>query len=269
MAKKKSKKKAKKKVAKKETAKKEPPKKKTKKKAQKKLKGLCFVLMPFREPFDTYFDAIITPAIKATGLKPIRGDSVFMSTSIVGDIWKKTQQAKVLIAELTEKNANVFYELGLAHAIGKPVILISESMDDVPFDLRNYRVITYDKDIPTWGVNLQKNIEDFLKATLSDPVAAVPSMFRRPVKSQAPRESETSLRLKALERKFDSLNRKQPGRRVEIEIDPDEARDMLRRYHEMGFPPSEIIDRLTKRGVPEPWVLKQLEEYRHRLRRHR
>ncbi len=256
-----AKKKAKKKVAKKETAKKEPPKKKTKKKAKKKLKGLCFVLMPFKEPFDTYFDAIITPAIKATGLKPIRGDSVFMSTSIVGDIWKKTQQAKVLIADLTEKNANVFYELGLAHAIGKPVILISESMGDVPFDLRNYRVITYDKDVPTWGVDLQKNIEDFLKATLSDPAEAVPSMFRKPVKSQAPSESATSLRLKALERKFDSLNRKQSGRSDKRTIDPEEAEHLLIECIRAELPPEMIFAKLSRRGVPEVWILDNLRKY--------
>ncbi len=256
---------AKKKVAKKKATKKKATKKKvTKKVTKKKPKDMCFVLMPFKEPFDTYFDAIISPAIEATGLDPVRGDSVFMSTSIVGDIWKKTQQAKVLIAELTEKNANVFYELGLAHALGKPVILISESMDDVPFDLRNYRVITYDKDNPTWGVDLQENIEDFLKATLANPIEAVPSVFRKPVKSQAPSESETSLKLKALERKIDSLNRKQPDR-SDKSIGPDEVRRRIRQYIDMGISVAEIIDRLERRRVPEGFILHVLEEYQHKL----
>ncbi len=60
----------------------------------------------------------------------IRGDSLFLPTPIMGDIWKMIQDAKVVLAELTSKNANVFYELGLAHAIGKPVVLISETMQD-------------------------------------------------------------------------------------------------------------------------------------------
>jgi hypothetical protein len=84
---------------------------------------------------------------------------------------------------LTDKNANVFYELGLAHAIGKPVILISEKIDDVPFDLRNYRVITYDKNNPAWGDELHSKIIEFLKATVSEPIEAVPTMFRKIVKS--------------------------------------------------------------------------------------
>ena len=252
---------AKKKVAKKKVAKKKVAKKKV---AKKKTKELCFVLMPFKEPFDTYFDVIISPAIDIVGLEPIRGDSVFMSSSIVGDIWKKTQKAKVLIAELTEKNANVFYELGLAHAIGKPVILISENMEDVPFDLRNYRVITYDKDNPAWGNELRSKIEDFLKATLSDPVEAVPSMFRKPVKSQAPSESETSLRLTALERKVNSIVGKDYRKsREKSGIGPDEAKDLLNKYIHMGLSIESILDRLSLQGVPEHWIMNNLKDYRH------
>ena len=67
------------------------------------------------------------------------------------DIWDYTQRAKILLADLTGKNANVFYELGLAHAAGKPVILVTGSIDDVPFDLRALRVIEYDKNAPDWG----------------------------------------------------------------------------------------------------------------------
>jgi nucleoside 2-deoxyribosyltransferase len=59
------------------------------------------------------------------------------------DIWKQINQAKVVIADLTFKNPNVFYELGLAHAIGKPVVLIAQTIDDIPFDLRSVRIVIY------------------------------------------------------------------------------------------------------------------------------
>src|SRR4051794_25970671 len=118
----------------------------------------CFVLSPFKEPFDSYFSKIIKPAVEANGFYAVRGDSLFRPATIMDDIWSGIQSAKLLVAELTERNANVFYELGLAHAISKPVILISQSMEDVPFDLRAIRVLIYDKDVPDWGLRLRKAI---------------------------------------------------------------------------------------------------------------
>ena len=114
--------------------------KKANKKKRKKSKGTCFVLMPFKEPYDAYFATIIRPAVTAAGLEVVRGDSLFRPSPIMADVWRMIQDAKVLVAELTEKNANVFYELGLAHAVGKPVVLIAETLADVPFDLQSLRV---------------------------------------------------------------------------------------------------------------------------------
>lgn len=188
-------------------AKKRPAKKKAapKKKTAKQTDGTCFVVMPFRDPFGLYYNAIIDPAIRKAGLDPLRGDSLFLPTPIMGDIWKMIQDAKVVLAELTSKNANVFYELGLAHAIGKPVVLISETMEDVPFDLQALRVITYDKNDPKWGDKLRAKVIKTLKAAITEPVEAVPPMFRKKVKSQAPPDSEFSLRLSKLERQMTSV----------------------------------------------------------------
>ena len=59
-------------------------------------------------------------------------------------VWSGIKTAKVLVAELTTKNPNVFYELGWAHALKKPVVLVSSNEEDVPFDLHHIRVIYYD-----------------------------------------------------------------------------------------------------------------------------
>jgi hypothetical protein len=182
-----------------------------KKKGSKKTIGTCFVLMPFKEPFDTYYTLIIKPAVVAAGLACLRGDSLFRPSPIMGDIWTMIQNAKVLVAELTEKNANVFYELGLGHAIGKPIVLMSETIEDVPFDLQPLRVIIYDKDDPAWGAKLRNNLTAFLADTISNPTNAVPSMFRKRVKSQAPEEAETSTRLLALERQISALRADELG----------------------------------------------------------
>ncbi len=174
-------------------------------KPPKKALGTCFVLMPFKEPFDTYFESIIKPAVHAARLDPDRGDSLFRPSPIMADIWQMIQDSKVLVAELTEKNANVFYELGLAHAIGKPVVLISDDLSDVPFDLQSLRVIIYDKNDPAWGTELKSNITESLGETLEDTASAVPSMFRKVVKSQAPTETKSDMRLDDLERRVAAL----------------------------------------------------------------
>jgi len=165
-----------------------------------KPRGNCFVMMPFGGFNDDYFKLIYEPAVKTAKLKCIRGDSIFRSSSIMSDIWSWVQEADVLLADLTGKNPNVFYELGLAHAIGKPVVLVSETMDDVPFDLKLYRVINYDKNIPDWNRELKKNITSSLNETMENPTEVIPDMFKDIVPSQAPQQDEIHTRLNVLER---------------------------------------------------------------------
>jgi hypothetical protein len=159
----------------------------------------CFVISPFGEPYDTYFIHIIKPAIESCDLYAVRGDSLYRPTTIVDDIWQGIREAKILVAELTDRNPNVFYELGLAHAVSKPVILISKSIDDVPFDLRSIRVLLYDKDHPEWGNKLKLNLTRALKEVIQSPTSAIPTTFKQPVKVNTPEEPETLLRLENLE----------------------------------------------------------------------
>src|SRR5262249_46573645 len=77
----------------------------------------CFVMMPFASPIGGYYKTVYEPAIKKAGLKAIRADDDMFSTGkIIDQIWSGIQSSKVLVAELTGRNPNVFYELGLAHA---------------------------------------------------------------------------------------------------------------------------------------------------------
>src|SRR2546423_9956655 len=105
-------------------------------KAQVSVGTTCFVVQPFVAPFGSYFESIFKPAIEQAGLTPVRADAeIFGTGKVIDQIWRGINAAKVLVAELTTKNPNVFYELGLAHALRKPVILISSNRDDVPFNL--------------------------------------------------------------------------------------------------------------------------------------
>lgn len=165
----------------------------------------CFVISPFGEPFDTYFSKILKPAIEKCGLFAVRGDSLFRPSTIVDDIWQSIQSASVLVAELTGRNANVFYELGLAHAISKPVVLLSQSIDDVPFDLRGIRTLVYDKDQPDWGQSLRAGLARAIREVLVNPALAVPSTFKDVVEAKRPAESEVLIRIEALEAAMRSM----------------------------------------------------------------
>lgn len=115
----------------------------------------CFVMMPFAMPLGGYYEAVYKPAIEKAGLQPVRADAeIFGAGQIMNQVWSGIRRAKVLVAELTTRNPNVFYELGLAHALKKPVVLISSNEDDVPFDLKHIRVIYYDVNDPFWGQKL-------------------------------------------------------------------------------------------------------------------
>ena len=121
----------------------------------------CFVMMPFSEPINSYYEKVFKPGVEKAGLMPIRADDeIFATGKIIDQIWMEINNAKVLIAELSNRNPNVFYELGIAHALKKPVVLVSSNDQDVPFDLRHIRVIYYDMSDPFWGVKLIDKIAE-------------------------------------------------------------------------------------------------------------
>ena len=147
----------------------------------------CFVMMPFGQWFDVYYKELFIPAIKEAGMEPLRADELFSTGTVIEQIWEQIEKAKILLADLTGKNANVFYELGLAHAAHKPVVFTSGKLDDVPFDLRHLRVIIYDIQDPFWGEKLKTSLIAYLKNAKNDPAKSIPQPFR-----QKAEERETS-----------------------------------------------------------------------------
>jgi len=103
---------------------------------------LCFILMPFSEPFDTIYKKYIKPTVEKK-FRIKRADTIFKSSEIIEDIWEYINKSKFIIADVTGKNANVFYELGMAHTVGKVVFIITMKKDDVPFDVKHRRSFEY------------------------------------------------------------------------------------------------------------------------------
>ncbi len=125
--------------------------------------NLCFVLMPFRPEMDEIYEDIIQPTIKELGMECKRADEIYHVGSIIDQIWYYIQVAGIIIADLTNRNPNVFYELGLAHASDKKVILLTQSIEDVPFDLRHLRCIEYDN-TPRGAKKLKQSLIETLKS---------------------------------------------------------------------------------------------------------
>ena len=89
-------------------------------------KPQVFVAMQFGAPFDTLYQEVIHPRADALGLNVVRIDEVAGAGIVFEDIKRQIAEAKVVIAEITAPNQNVFYELGYAHALNKPTILLAQ-----------------------------------------------------------------------------------------------------------------------------------------------
>jgi len=99
--------------------------------------------MPFAEEFVDVYQYLIAEGLESAGYIVKRADDIKSQNNIIGDIIEGIVSSDLVVADLTGANPNVYYELGIAHALNKKVILITQEIDDLPFDLRSYRVISY------------------------------------------------------------------------------------------------------------------------------
>jgi len=105
---------------------------------------LAFVLMPFNEIWSDDVFHLIKQACSDVGLKALRADDIFAPDIVINDIWRMISRAGVVIADITAHNANVFYELGIAHTLGKRVVLLRQKEGAIPpFDVVFWRHLEY------------------------------------------------------------------------------------------------------------------------------
>src|SRR5918993_408765 len=119
-------------------------------------KPFALVLMPFSEKFKDIYEVGIKQACKDAGATCERVDEQIFSENILEHTYSQIRRADIVIADMTGRNANVFYETGYAHALGKWVILITQDVDDIPFDLRPYPHIIYKGSISTLKNELER-----------------------------------------------------------------------------------------------------------------
>ncbi len=125
----------------------------------------AFVATQFTAPFDRIWDQVIRRAADAEGFNPIRIDEVAGPNPVLAEIKRHVAEAAVVIAEITPLNANVFYEVGYADALNKPLILLAQAGTKLPFDIQGYRTVFYE-DVIGGEVKLAENLRKQLKAIL-------------------------------------------------------------------------------------------------------
>ena len=124
----------------------------------------AFVLMPFEPKFDDIYKYGIKKPISELGITCERVDEIQYVGGVLDQVFKGIESARIVIADMTGKNANVFYEVGYCHALKKDVILCTQNVDDIPFDLRGFNHIVYNGKISI----LEKSLINIVLSLLKD-----------------------------------------------------------------------------------------------------
>ena len=103
---------------------------------------LASAMMPFDAGFNSVYDSI-RQAADSVGLRCRRADDIWENAAIIQDVVALIDRSRVVVCDCTGRNPNVFYEAGIAHTLGREVILITQNENDIPFDLRHLRYVRY------------------------------------------------------------------------------------------------------------------------------
>ncbi len=128
-----------------------------------------FVLMPFCEEWSNrIWERHLKRIIVDFGLKIKRADDLY-GPNILADIWTGIYESRIILADITSKNPNVMYELGLCHALNKDVVILTQNLEDIPFDLKTNRCLLYNDNSDGYD-----RLEDQLPKFLSEIISFTP-----------------------------------------------------------------------------------------------
>src|SRR5215211_3556027 len=135
-------------------------------------KPYVFVLMPFHDAFNDVYRLGIKPACEAAGAYAERLDEQIFTESMIYRVYNQFNKDDRVVADMTGRNPNVFYEVGYAHALGKQVFLLTQNSDDIPFDLKHYSHIVYGNSIESLKGKLERHVKWFVDQPGSQPTSA-------------------------------------------------------------------------------------------------
>jgi hypothetical protein len=126
----------------------------------------AFVVIKFTSPFNELYEEVVRPICTELGIQPLRADDTYGPGLIIADVGRQIDEAKLVIAEISPINANVYYEVGYAHARGKPTILIADpKVEKLPFDVSPFRTLFYENSIDGER-KVEEGLRRHLKAVL-------------------------------------------------------------------------------------------------------
>lgn len=125
--------------------------------------------MPFSDEFADVYEIGIKEACSLAGAYCERVDEQIYQERILDRIYNQIAKADLVVADMTGRNPNVFYEVGYAHALGKRTILLTKSADDIPFDLKHFPHIVYGSRLRVLRDSLEKRVKHFLLDAKNDP----------------------------------------------------------------------------------------------------
>lgn len=131
----------------------------------------CFVIQPFNDIYNKRFESLYKPAIEAAGMNAYRVDQDSSAVVLVEAIETNIKRAAVCLADISEDNPNVWYELGFAYAAGRPVVMAcsdqrGRTAKPFPFDIQHRAIVTYKTEAPQDFQVFQQRLADKLKAML-------------------------------------------------------------------------------------------------------
>ena len=139
-------------------------------KPSKELRTQIFVIMPFSDVVNSVFEDHIQKVCRKIGYECKRADDIFLPNNVMHDVWSMIYNSNVIICDCTGRNPNVFYELGIAHTLGKNVICITQNHEDIPFDIKQIRYIKYD--YTKRGMKaFEEKLEQFMAITMAESLA--------------------------------------------------------------------------------------------------
>lgn len=128
----------------------------------------CVVLMPLRDQYDILYKGVLDPAICRAGYQPARGDRLYGTQPIPRKVMDAIERCDALVADISEDNPNVTYEIGIAHTLGKPVVFISHEREQaIPFYLGHQTIHFYNTDTTNWKEQLSKEITNTLASGIN------------------------------------------------------------------------------------------------------
>lgn len=146
-------------------------------------KKICFVIAPIGKPesdtrkrSDQVLQHIIRPAVESCGYKAVRADEIDEPGIITNQIIRHVIDDPLVIADLTEQNANVFYELAIRHVTCKPLVQIIDKVEDIPFDIGAMRTIQVEHQNPESVEEAKTKIRKQIQS-----LAANPSSLENPI----------------------------------------------------------------------------------------